>query len=97
LTQGHKGEHLLHVVSLRLRQSDATSHSEQKHSTVIIAPLRLNKSQSRSGASDGSMDPGSPAGPLPAGTLDGLRPRMDQTGAHLGCDFLQAVQAHGPG
>jgi hypothetical protein len=57
-------------VSLRLRQSDATSHSEQKHGVVRIAPSRLNKSQSHKGASDGSRDPGSLANPLPAGTLD---------------------------
>jgi hypothetical protein len=46
----------------------------------------------------GYRDLGSSANPLPAGagTLDGLRPRVDQTGVLLGCDFLHAVQAHGP-
>jgi hypothetical protein len=38
---------------------------------------------------EGSRDLGSPAGSLPVGTLDGLRPRVDQTGALLGRDFLQ--------
>jgi hypothetical protein len=73
-----------------------TSHSEQKHGIVKIAPLQFNKSQSCSGSSDGSRDPGSPAGSLPAGTLDSLKPRMDQTTAILGHDFLQAARAHGP-
>jgi hypothetical protein len=73
-----------------------TSHSEQKHSAVRIAPSQLNKSQSRSGASDGSRDPGSPAGLLPAGTLDGLGSHVDQTGGLLDHDFLQAIQTHGP-
>jgi hypothetical protein len=37
-----------------------------------------------------------PAGPLPAGILVGLRPRVDQTCAILSRDFPQAIQAHGP-
>jgi hypothetical protein len=45
---------------------------------------------------DGTKDPGSPASPFPAGTLDSLRPRMDQTTALLGRDFIQTAQAHGP-
>jgi hypothetical protein len=87
LTRDHKGEPLLRGVSLRLRQSDATSHFEQKHGAVRIAPSRLNKSQSHSGASDGSGDPGSPAGPLSARTKNGLGPRVDQIGTLLGRYF----------
>jgi hypothetical protein len=41
LTCGHKREPLLNCVSLQLRQS--TSHSEQKHGAVRIAPSGLNK------------------------------------------------------
>jgi hypothetical protein len=95
IERGHKGEPLLCCVSLRLRQSDATSHSEQKHGAVRIAPSRLNKSQSRSGASNGSRVLGSPKGHF----LLALRmtgPPMDQTDALLGYDHLQAVQVHGP-
>jgi hypothetical protein len=40
--------------------------------------------------------PGVPADLLPAGALDTLRPYMDQMTALLGCDVLQATQAHGP-
>jgi hypothetical protein len=45
---------------------------------------------------DGSRDPGSLAGPLPTGILDGPRPHVGQTGALLGRNLPQAVQAHGP-
>jgi hypothetical protein len=43
---------------------------------------------------EGFRDPGSPAGPFTAGTLDGLRPRVDQTGALLGRSFLRTIQTH---
>jgi hypothetical protein len=87
LTRGHKGEPLLHGVSLRLRQSDATSYSKQKHGAVRIAPSQLNKSQSPSEVCDGSRDLGSLAGPLLASILDGLRLRVGQIGVLVSLDL----------
>jgi hypothetical protein len=59
LTRCNKKEYIECCASLRLRQHDVTSHSKQKHGTAKIVPSRL----SRSGASDGSRDLGSPSGP----------------------------------
>jgi hypothetical protein len=94
LTRGHKGEPLVRCVSLWLRQHDATSHSGVKHSVMRKVLSQLNKSQSHSRASDGSRDPGSLAGPLLAGIPISPTQHLEQTPIFVGCDFVQASQAH---
>jgi hypothetical protein len=95
LTRDHRGVALLRGVSLWLRQSDATSHSQQKHGAVTIAPSRLNKSQSRSGASNGSRDR-VPSGPTCYWFSGWSKTTRGSNGCPQGRDLLQAIQAHSP-
>jgi hypothetical protein len=71
LTHGHKGEPPVRCVFLVVEAVRCDFSFWQKHSTPRVACSYLNKSRSRSRASDECKDTGSPAGPLPTSILAG--------------------------